>query len=103
MGFSRMTLPEHVEEILLWRNEQDKIQKPQLYEQQLEEINDILYIAIEYTKPVNFTLWKEGEFQKITGSLHFIDEINKRVHVVDIRGEVHKFEFDTITKVEYAN
>ncbi len=27
---SRMTLPEHVEEILLWRNERDKVQKPQL-------------------------------------------------------------------------
>ncbi|HBZ09094.1 MAG TPA: YolD-like family protein [Bacillus bacterium] len=69
---------------------------------QLEEINDILYIAIEYNKPVIFTLWKEGEFQKITGNLHFIDEINKRVHVVDMKEQVHKLKFDAIIKVKYA-
>ncbi|HBZ10544.1 MAG TPA: YolD-like family protein [Bacillus bacterium] len=99
---SRMTLPEHVEKILSWRDEQGEVQQPQLDEQQLEEINDILYIAIEYNKSVIITLWKERQFQKITGNLHFIDEINKQIHVVDKKEQIHKIKFDAIVEVEYS-
>lgn len=99
---SRMTLPEHVEKILSWKNEQTKNKKPILDEQQMECINETLHIAIEYNLPVIFTLWIDGLFQEVEGSVHFIDQQNNRVHLVDISLKAHKIDFDSIASVEFA-
>lgn len=53
--------------------------------------------------PVVFTLWQDGFFDEIEGKVHFIAKLQNRVHVVDIRRNVHKINFDEITEVEYVD
>ena len=65
--------------------------------------NETLHIAIEYNLPLIFTLWEGGFFEELEGVLHYIDEIEKQVHVVDIKEDVHKIKFESIVEVEYKN
>lgn len=97
-----MTLPEHIEKIMSWQGEREKIEKPVLDEQEREQINETLHIAIEYNLPVVFTIWVDGFFHEIEGKVHFIDQQNKRIHLVDISLNAHKIEFDSIVSVEFA-
>ncbi|MFD1708920.1 YolD-like family protein [Siminovitchia sediminis] len=101
--WTAMMLPEHVKMLKELKVDYELVIKPQLDEQGWEQINETLYIAIEYNLSIIFTLWIDGFLKKIEGAVHFIDEINKLVHVVDIRGDVHKIRFDVITEVEYKN
>jgi len=48
-------------------------------------------------------LWEGGFFEELEGVLHYIDEIEKQVHVVDIKEGVHKIKFESIIEVEYKN
>lgn len=97
---SRMTLPEYVDKILSWQDEQKYIKKPGLDQQKIEDINEALYIAIEFNRTITFTLWTDGEFNKITGKLHFMDEVNQRVHLVDTGERVNKIDYGSIVEVE---
>ncbi|MDP0941904.1 YolD-like family protein, partial [Klebsiella quasipneumoniae] len=49
---SRMFLPEHKQALLKWQKEQEKQTKPELDEQQLEEMNRMLISACRLRVPV---------------------------------------------------
>lgn len=100
--WTAMMLPEHVKMLKELNVDYEQVKKPQLDEQGIEEINTTLHIAIEYNLPVIFAIWIDGFFKEVQGAVHYIDQQHKQVHVVDIAGNVHKIEFDTVTEVEYA-
>uniref|UniRef100_UPI00403F4CCF hypothetical protein n=1 Tax=Siminovitchia sp. FSL H7-0308 TaxID=2921432 RepID=UPI00403F4CCF len=42
----------------------------------------------DYGLPVIFTLWVDSFFEEVEGIFHYINEVKKMVHVVDIYGNV---------------
>ncbi|RST75260.1 YolD-like family protein [Siminovitchia acidinfaciens] len=101
--WTAMMLPEHVQMLKYLNVDYERVKKPDIDEQGWEEINETLHIAIEFNLPLNFTVWIDGFFDDVEGVLHYIDEINKIVHVVDIKENVHRISFKSIVEVEYKN
>ncbi|RST60581.1 YolD-like family protein [Siminovitchia terrae] len=97
-----MMLPEHVRALNNLSVDLVRVKKPQLDDQEWEQINETLHIAIEYNHQVVFTLWIDGFFKEVEGAIHFIDEINKRVLLVDVKEDVHKINFESIVEVKNA-
>lgn len=50
----------------------------------------MLHIAIESNQPVVFTLWIDGFFKEVEGTLHYIDQIKELVHLVDVCDKAYK-------------
>ncbi len=100
--WTAMMLPEHVKLLKDMEIDFNRVKKPNIDEQGWEQINETLHIAIEYNLPLIFTLWIDGFFEEIEGAVHFIDLINRKIHVVDLSGDVHKIKFNAIAEVVYA-
>ncbi len=100
--WTAMMLPEHVKMLKELNVDYYRKKKPVLDEQELEQINETLHIAMELNQPLIFTVWFDGFFEDVEGTVHFIDQINRKIHVVDIKENVHKIKFDAIAEVEYA-
>lgn len=96
-------MPEQIESLKDLYTDLERVEKPQIDNQQWEEINEVLHTAIEYHLPVVFTLWIDGFFEDVEGVIHYINEVKKMVHAVDINENVHRIKFESIIKVEYKN
>jgi YolD-like protein len=69
-------LPEHVKELRLYIHEEyHDVQETTLDEQQMEEMNEMILEAMEYTLPLELTLYKNKRFHTITGYVHYIDTV----------------------------
>ncbi|WP_144461729.1 YolD-like family protein [Siminovitchia fortis] len=99
---SRMMLPEHVQALKDANVDSKRVKRPQLDEQEWEQVNETIHIAIEYNLPVVFTLWIDGFFDEIRGMVHYVNQMNKLVHVVDTSLESHRIDFDSIVSVKFA-
>ncbi len=99
---SRMMLPEHVQALNDLHVDLERVKKPQLDEQGWEQINETIHIAMEFNQLLIFTLWIDGLFLKLDGFVHFINQMNKIVHLVDTGLKSHRIDFDSITRVEFA-
>ncbi len=97
-----MMLPEHVQALNDSSVDSIRVKKPQLDEQEWEQINETLHIAIENNHQVAFTLWIDGFFKEIEGTVHFIDQMNKQVVVVDRREHVNQIDYKEIVGVGFA-
>lgn len=95
-----MMLPEHVEMVKGVWAENDKIPKPTLDEQELEEINQMIYEAMEYNSEVTITYYTKGELRFEIGYIHFADVMRKEIRVKDKFEEIHRFKFEDIVKVQ---
>lgn len=100
---SRMMLPEHREQFLSNKIDKKRINKPILDENQLEEIDNHLHLAIGFHYLVKFSLWMEGFTKEITGHIHYIDVLNKHVRIVDLNGKVHRIENRSIIDVNFID
>ncbi|WP_339165345.1 YolD-like family protein [Siminovitchia sp. FSL W7-1587] len=96
-------MPEQVQMLKELEIDMERVKKPQLDEQGWEQINEVLHTAIEYRLPIVFTLWIDGFFEEVEGILHYINEVKKMVHVVDIYENVQMVKFDSIVGVEFSN
>jgi len=92
---SRMMLPEHVEQFIEYRNNIGKITKPILEEQKLEEINDILRIAIEDYTPINLDLFCDGKIRTVHCYVNKYDLHLKELKVT-LENETQKIKLDCI-------
>lgn len=101
--WTAMMLPEHVKMLHELNVDYEQVKKPTIDEQGWEQINETLHIAIEFNLPLVFTIWGDGFLEEVEGAVHFIDQMNKQILVMDIREQVHKIKFDTIVEVEYTD
>lgn len=74
-------MPEHVAMIRRQAVEDQKISKPLLDEQKIEELDQAIHRAMEYALTVNVVLWKEGFLTERRGLIHRLDEINKVLYI----------------------
>ncbi|GIN92752.1 hypothetical protein J22TS1_38030 [Siminovitchia terrae] len=99
---SRMMLPEHVRALNDLSVDSKRVKKPQLDEQEWEQINETIHIAMEFNQLLIFTVWIDGFFEEVTCSVHYINQMNKQMYVVDINLKAHRIDFDAIASVKFA-
>ncbi|MEH7380289.1 YolD-like family protein [Bacillus sp. JJ1533] len=75
-----------------------KVDKPILDEHLLEEINQTICSAMEYNQELVFTLYGNGEFQLLTGKVHYIDQIMYELRILDKFNEIHRVRLATLLK-----
>ena len=81
-------------------NVEDKKQiKPQLDEQELEEIGFIVMDSLNHTLSIKITIWRDGFFTSLTGIVDKVDMLNKYI-LFETEEEKLKIMIDDITAVE---
>lgn len=96
-----LTLPEHVKMLSYLDKAQDKVDKPILNEDQLEDINQTIYEALEYNKELVFTYFDNGDMKLYVGHIHFLDDIKQELRLMNGHGDKFNMKFKDILRVDY--
>ncbi|MDQ0231876.1 YolD-like family protein [Metabacillus malikii] len=80
--WTSMMLPEHVELLREWSETDNYQEKPELDEQQLEQFNELICLAMEEHHELKFTYYKDHYQHTCTGYVHYIDPITKMLRIV---------------------
>lgn len=84
---SRMMLPEHKQAIRLQNELEKKVEKPRLDPDELQEIGYIVMDALEYTKLVCVTYWKDGHYYEQVGYIDQVAPDQSLIRIEDKGGE----------------
>jgi hypothetical protein len=98
--WTSMMLPEHVKLLRDWAKEDKYESKPELDEQQLEQMNDVICESMSYGTELSITYFEQTRHHTVRGIVHYIDDIHKKLRVVTSRGEIYHISIFNITKVE---
>ena len=101
--WTSMMLPEHVKLLRDWVKEDTYDQKREIDEQKFENMNEIISEAMEFGKIVAVTHYRYKNYELVMGNIHFWDEINQKLHVVDRFEEVHRINISDIADVRVAD
>jgi hypothetical protein len=97
--WTAMMLPEHVELLREWQKE-DKYQvSPELDEQRLEEMNEIIQEAMAFHEYLSFTYHENRDVHQITGHVHYVDEVKGELRIMDQQETIHRVKLNKITDV----
>jgi hypothetical protein len=78
---SRIMLPEHVEELRKRKEEQKKVPKHELDEQELQEIGFVVMDSLKHELEVVLTYWRDGFYHDLNGIIDRVDIQTKRVRL----------------------
>lgn len=96
---SRIMLPEHKEELIKLGKDKEKVPKPILDEQELEQINIDIYNSLNYTMTIKITIWEDGYVKPIEGIVDKIDYVSKTL-LIDTDKEILRLSINDISKTE---
>lgn len=97
---SAFFMPEHVSMLRDLRREEMKVSKPLLDQNQIEEIEQNILMAMEFTNQVKISIWDNGFLKKHTGILHRLDEINKVIYLETSDGFMVKVLFGNLVRID---
>lgn len=92
-------MPEHVKLEKHYWMEQNKITKPELDEQQIEEINLKIESAMEFNEKLMFYYYINGEIRFIIGKVHYVDTLRRKFRIMDEHEKVNIINFDDLVDV----
>jgi hypothetical protein len=92
----RMMLPEHIARIREDLENEKKIQRPILAEDELEEIGRVLQEAIEKRIPIQLSYYKDGFIKETICYPGCLDPLSKQLIVRDAYGMKDKYAFQDI-------
>lgn len=72
-------MPEHSKMLKQLKNDYVKQKKPVLDEQELEEIGFIIMDSLNYTLPIQLTVWEEGIFKEHSGIVFKVNLLEKYI------------------------
>jgi|GEM_PF-364638 len=107
--WTAMMLPEHVGLLRELESNLNKVKRPVLDMSQIEDMEMIISEAMEFNNPVRFSVFKPlpllngpetGEIIQIEGHIHYINQLQKTLHVVDSKGDTNFIKFKDIVGVE---
>ncbi|MDQ0219075.1 YolD-like family protein [Peribacillus cavernae] len=98
--WTSMMLPEHKKMLADLYEEQKHFTKPTLDEQKLEELNDIVRVALGHTLDVKVTFYRHQAFYSVKGQVAKIDELHKIVRIIDDSSAEHRVPFEDIVNIE---
>ncbi|QQK78981.1 YolD-like family protein [Salicibibacter cibi] len=97
---SRMFLPQHKQALLDHKKEQQKVKKPELDEQELEELNQTFHMALANKAPVTFTYYQEGQFSELVGYIDGFLRDRKELRIIDQSQQIHILKTDSIVALK---
>ncbi|MBS4191134.1 YolD-like family protein [Bacillus sp. FJAT-49705] len=100
--WTSMMLPEHVKLLRDWAKEDTYDQRREIDEQKLESMNDIISEAMEFGKSVTITHYRHNNYELVIGNIHFWDDINQKLHIVDRFEEIHRIHISAIADVRFT-
>lgn len=92
-------MPEQVKLEKQYWMEQNKISKPELDEQQIEEINLKIESAMEFNEQLTFYYYINGEIRFIIGKVHYVDTLRREFRIMDEHENVNIIKFDDLVDV----
>lgn len=98
--WTSMMLPEHVKLLRDWAEADSYEKEKEMDEQKLEEMNHLLLAAMEEHQSVMVTHYRYRKHELIIGQIHYWDELQQRLHIVDHFGEVHRVPLSSIVDVQ---
>ena len=94
-----MFLTEHVEMIRAWREEDNRVDKPELDEWDLQAIQEELELSIKRKCEVRIQIWKEWKFYYYTGIIEDMEFKNKTITYRDTFG-LHRLSVGEIISID---
>lgn len=74
--------------------------KPELDEQQLQQIEETICEAMAEDLFLCFTYFKQDDFHLLIGKVHFVDTYKREFRIVDYHNEIHKLKQDDLIDVK---
>ncbi|MDQ0157438.1 YolD-like family protein [Robertmurraya andreesenii] len=99
MKWTSMMLPEHVKLLRDWAKEDEYEKAREIDEQYLEVMNETISEAMEFGKDLMITHYHNRKYELVIGNIHYWDDLNGKLHVVDQFGEVHRISLSSISDV----
>ena len=94
-----MMLPEFVQLLNEAKEDCEKIEKPVLDEQQIEENEQNILAAMEYSFFSEFKFFQNQAIHHIKGYVHFVDYYHKYYRILDEQYAEHIVHFDNLLMV----
>jgi hypothetical protein len=101
--WTSMMLPEHVKLLRDWVKEDSYETKREIDEQQLEIMNETLSEALEYDQFVTITHYRHHNYEIVIGKIHYWDELEQKLHMVDKFEEAHRIPIGDIVDVRITD
>jgi len=99
--WTSMMLPEHVKLLRDWSEEDTYQEKPELDEQQLEQLNETICQAMEEHTELVFTYYKNHFLHTCTGYVHYIDPIQHTLRIINEKtGDRQQLPIQTIVDLK---
>ena len=99
MKWVSMMLPEHVQMLREWADEDLNEERVVLDEQQIEEINHIIAEAMEHQILVAISYYNQKRYHVMIGHIHYYDEWKQQLNVIDRFDEAQYIKFADIMDV----
>ncbi|MCY8104221.1 YolD-like family protein [Bacillus mojavensis] len=96
---SRMFLPEHKQSLLERKRHKQKLQKPILDSDKLEEMNQTLCTAMEFTQDITVSCFQDGEIVTCSGKICRYEEFEKTVWIKEDAGKLCKLRLDQVLDI----
>ncbi|WP_426366263.1 YolD-like family protein [Mammaliicoccus lentus] len=93
------TMPQQYEEINQHIRDQDKIEKPELSESALDDLNNVLAEKIFYNPQALIKYWEDGYFKEIACEINKFDSEHKKLEVIAEHKKV-RLSMDCIVSIE---
>lgn len=96
---SRMFLPEHKQSLLERKRHKQKLQKPILDSDKLEEMNQTLCTAMEFAQDITVSCFQDGEIVTCSGKICRYEEFEKTVWIKGGAGKLCKLRLDQVLDI----
>jgi len=77
------TMPEQYERLEQYILDRNKIERPILSEDQLNELNDTLVYKMFHNPDITVSYFEDGYIQKKTGQIHKVDTLEQKLHMYE--------------------
>ncbi|WP_102346852.1 YolD-like family protein [Bacillus sp. Marseille-P3661] len=100
MKWTAMMLPEHTQVLRdIWQSDQ-KVTKPLLDEQELEEINLQLMEALNFNLEVTLSYYANGYINTSVGIIQSVNTNSQEIKIEDTAKKISHIKFDAVTNIK---
>ncbi|MFE4428827.1 YolD-like family protein [Peribacillus butanolivorans] len=95
-------MPEHIKMLKGLNKDYYRQVKPILDEYQLEEFENKIHAAMEFSSTLKFTVWEDGFDWEYLGMIHRLDQLTKMIHLEleKEKGHIIRVKFEDLVDVE---
>lgn len=98
--WTSMMLPEHVQLLKKVAINEEKIMKPELDEQAIEEFEFLICEAMEFNSPLVLEVFENGFCKTLSGTVHYINHLKSQLILQDDNGLFHHIRFDKLINIQ---